>query len=140
MVRNSNSVDTHVGERLRLRRKLMGISQSELAERLGLTFQQIQKYEKGANRISAGRLYRLAEPLSVPPSYFFDGMKSEIALPPNTAISPRGFDSIPDDVMNSAETLALVRGYYALHSSLLRRRIFDLIQVIGRQGSRGDAA
>jgi len=99
-------VDAHVGERLRIRRSLLGISQDKLADAIGLTFQQIQKYERGFNRISAGRLYRFSKILNVDVQYFYDGYEG---AEPNKLS-----DDLPNDVLSKKETITLVRNYYAL--------------------------
>ncbi len=123
-------VDIHVGSRLRLRRTLMGMSQEKLGEAVGLTFQQIQKYERGANRVGASRLFEFSRILDVPVSFFFDDMPDEVAtgqVGPEIVIDGQG--QAPDkDAMTQRETLELVRGYYAINDSSVRRRIYDLVK------------
>lgn len=123
----------HVGSRLRLRRTLLGMSQEKLGEAVGLTFQQIQKYEKGANRIGASRLYQFARILDVPPSFFFDDMTGEAdGMPaPGTGegleeeAEPFGHDPVI-----KRETLEMVRAYYRIPDPSVRKRIFDMIKAI----------
>jgi transcriptional regulator with XRE-family HTH domain len=130
-----NPIDVHVGGRVRLRRTLLGMSQEKLAEALGLTFQQVQKYERGANRVGASRLYDLSVVLGVPVSYFYESMAEECA-----SASPRkilgSFEdpviSEDGDEMNKRETLELVRAYYKIDDEAVRRKICDLIRALGQ--------
>ena len=113
-------IDAHVGSRIHARRKLLGLSQTDLANGLGVTFQQLQKYEIGATRISAGRLYQCARFLNSGMEYFFVGL-------PATSTRKKGREKALDDaVMHSDETLKLVRGYYLVPADM-RRRIRELI-------------
>ncbi|HLO75418.1 MAG TPA: helix-turn-helix transcriptional regulator [Magnetospirillum sp.] len=111
-------VDVHVGGRLRLRRTLMGLSQTELARSVGLTFQQVQKYESGANRVSASRLFYIAESLDVPVSFFFDDMQREggLAEAPKPTYEP------------DRELLELTRNYRAISDAEVRRGIYELVK------------
>ena len=126
-------IDVHVGGRVRLRRTLMGMSQEKLGEALGLTFQQVQKYERGVNRIGASRLFDLARVLDVPIGFFFDDMPDGMG---GTASIPRrtssGFadaqDGFEDDTLHRRETLELVRAYYRITDPAVRKRVFDLIK------------
>ena len=125
----SRPVDAHIGGRLRLRRTLMGFSQEKLAEAVGLTFQQIQKYEKGANRIGASRLYQFSKILDVPPSYFFDSMPAELAEGAmNLSPAPFQPNTAPRDPLTKRETLELVRAYYRITEPAVRKRLFDLVK------------
>jgi len=132
-----NPIDIHVGTRLRLRRTLMGLSQEKLGEAVGITFQQLQKYERGANRISASRLFNLAQVLDVPVGFFFD----DLPAAPNTGdVAPARAPSTAieeEDSMARRETLELVRAYYRIDDGIVRRRAFELIKVLGgdRNGS-----
>ena len=126
-------IDTHVGARVRLRRTLMGMSQEKLGEALGLTFQQIQKYERGVNRIGASRLFDLARVLDVPIGFFFDDMPDSLGGSGNSARGRlAGFadsqDGFEDDALNRRETLELVRAYYRITDGAVRKRVFDLIK------------
>ena len=132
----SSPVDVHVGSRIRLRRTLLGMSQERLGEALGLTFQQVQKYERGANRVSASRLFDLARVLDVPISFFYDDMPEEIGGTGLNARVPGGFADAQDafghdETLHRRETLELVRAYYRITDPALRRRIFDLIKTMG---------
>jgi len=123
-----NPVDAHVGNRLRVRRTLLGFSQEKVGEAMGLTFQQVQKYERGANRIGASRLWDMSRVLDCPVSYFFEEMDDTTA-----GASPRnqagaGDVEMPheDDPMVRRETLELVRAYYEITDDHVRRRIYEL--------------
>lgn len=117
-------VDVHVGARLRQRRTLLGMSQEKLAAAFGVSFQQIQKYERGANRVSASRLHQLTHILNVPVGYFFEGMTD---APQNGAAHP-----VHDaEMVASRETLELVRAYYRIEDATVRRRLVDLLRSLG---------
>lgn len=118
----THPVDVHVGKRVRHRRWLIGMTQQQLAEQVGIKFQQIQKYETGANRVSASRLWDIADTLGVPVSFFFEGL--EEAQKPENAKS-----AVPADLMGDKEALDLVRSYYAIPENQ-RRRLFDLARVL----------
>lgn len=129
-----NPVDVHVGSRVRMRRTLLGISQEKLGQALGLTFQQVQKYERGANRIGASRLYDLSRILEVPVNFFFEDMAQEVQEQSPGRLfekeqEPEAYQ-IPDDPMNRRETLELVRAYYRIADPESRRRLFDLMRSI----------
>ncbi len=136
-----NPVDIHVGARVRLRRTLLGMSQEKLGEAIGLTFQQVQKYERGANRVGASRLYDLSRFLEVPVSFFFDDMPDEISSKSvherrEMSESPDPFDNDP---MNRRETLELVRAYYRITDPNQRKKIFELVKSMGAlQGTDSD--
>ena len=118
--RSSDEVDfdKHIGRRLRERRMVLGLNQTALADGLGITFQQLQKYETGFNRISAGRLYGCAELLGVSPAYFFEGLE--------------GSGSGTPDEMRSDEALKLARAYYSIDDPAQRQRVRKLVQAIAR--------
>jgi len=129
-----NPVDIHVGRRVRLRRTLLGLSQERLGEMIGLTFQQVQKYERGTNRIGASRLYDLSRVLNVPIQFFYDDMTTETA-----GQSPRlraGLEEAPsepyidEDPMKRRETLELIRAYYKIKDPEIRQKIFDLCRAM----------
>ncbi|MBP0466544.1 helix-turn-helix transcriptional regulator [Roseomonas sp. PWR1] len=129
-----NAVDTHVGARIRLRRHLLGLSQTMLAKELGVTFQQLQKYERGLNRISASRLHDLGRALDTSISYFFHDMPSGIgetsAVPLETGDAGE-LDNPELDRLHRRETLNLVRAYYTLEDPEVRRHILDLVGSLG---------
>ncbi|MDT8327518.1 MAG: helix-turn-helix transcriptional regulator [Roseovarius sp.] len=116
-------VDVHVGKRIRHRRWLVGMTQQQLAESVGIKFQQIQKYETGANRVSASRLWDIADSLEVEISFFFEGLENE--GDPTREKS----DNVPSDILGDKEALDLVRSYYAIPENQ-RRRLFDLARVL----------
>lgn len=121
-----NPIDIHVGQRLRLRRTLLGLSQEVLGEAVGITFQQLQKYERGANRISASRLFNLSQVLGVPVSFFFEDMPH---LEGSSMDAPTG-ETQEFESMARRETLELVRAYYRIEDEHVRRRAFDLIKAL----------
>lgn len=127
-------VDIHVGHRLRQCRTLLGLSQEKLGEAVGLTFQQIQKYERGANRIGASRLFQLAQILGVSVGYFFDEMSGEVEKTrgqrPGENNSPAIKNVNSDDPMARRETLELVRAYYKITDPKVRKRVFELTKSI----------
>jgi len=129
----SNPVDTHVGHRLRQRRALLGISQEKLGEAVGLTFQQIQKYERGSNRIGASRLHQFSCILDVPVSFFFEDMPEDLKTPKGqrSGLSDGAQDAIDRDPMTRRETLELVRAYYRIADPVVRKRLLDLARSVG---------
>ncbi len=121
-------VDEHVGDRIRVRRTLLGMNQEKLGEGLGLTFQQVQKYEKGANRVSASRLFQLSKILNVPTSYFLDNVSAD---PASHARRLRdGGKAVPADMLTSRESLKLIRAYYGLPNPGFRKIVFSLIEAL----------
>lgn len=132
-----NAVDIHVGNRVRQRRTLLGLSQERLAAALDLTFQQVQKYERGANRIGAGRLYQLARALDVPVSYFFEDLDDE-HYPSASSVQEDAAPAYQADPMSQRETLLLVRAYYAIPDPAVRRRMLDLMRSMADGYSRDD--
>ncbi len=128
-------IDMHVGSRIRARRGLLGMSQKDLGAKVALTFQQIQKYERGANRIGSGRLYEFSKILGVPISYFFDEMSPELQAYAEKG-AKRGKqlpDSAPDaSIMDQRETLDLVRTFYAIDDALVRQRFVELMREASR--------
>jgi transcriptional regulator with XRE-family HTH domain len=134
-ITTNNAIDLHVGKRLRLRRTPLGLSQEQLGAELNITFQQVQKYERGANRISASRLWDMSQILDVPVSYFFDDM-SDTTMRSSPRRVARGVDdgSAGDgevkDPMARRETLELVRAYYTIEQPALRKRVSDIVRSI----------
>ena len=118
----AHPVDVHVGKRVRHRRWLVGMTQQQLAEKVGIKFQQIQKYETGANRVSASRLWDISEVLDVPVSFFFEGLDVEQA-----AVVKE--ERMPSDLMGDKEAMELIRSYYSIPENQ-RKRLFDLARVL----------
>lgn len=134
-ITNNNAVDMHVGKRVRLRRTLLGMSQEQLGTELNITFQQVQKYERGANRISASRLWDIGQILDVPINYFFDDMTENTMQSSPRRISRGGeildlADEQIKDPMARRETLELVRTYYSIEKPLVRKRISEMVKSI----------
>lgn len=131
MSKAADSVDAHIGARVRMRRQMMSMSQEQLGEALGLTFQQVQKYEKGLNRIGAGRLYRIAQALQVQISFFFEGLPD-----PDAAEGSRGEIS-PEKTavmafVSSAEGYSLSAAFSRIEDPSTRRRLVDLVRTIAQ--------
>jgi transcriptional regulator with XRE-family HTH domain len=128
-----NPIDVHVGARVRLRRTLLGMSQEKLGEALGLTFQQVQKYERGANRIGASRLYDLARVLDVTVSYFFEEMNEDVmaASPRHMVRATEDPPEVEGSLLSQRETLELVRAYYRISDPQVRERVQELAKALG---------
>jgi transcriptional regulator with XRE-family HTH domain len=128
-----NPIDKHVGSRVRMRRMMLNMSQEKLGDALGLTFQQVQKYEKGTNRIGASRLQQISQILQVPVSFFFDGAPQ--------AAEPGQFDEAPSptyvaDFLATSDGLALTKAFMRIDDPKLRRKIVDLVeQISGEKGA-----
>lgn len=116
-------VDIHVGKRLRQRRWLIGMTQQKLADMVGIKFQQIQKYETGANRVSASRLWDIGEAMGVPVAFFFEGLKE------GEDAGAEATNNVPNDMLADKEAMDLVRTYYAIPETQ-RRRLFELARVL----------
>ena len=128
-----NPIDKHVGSRVRMRRMMLGMSQEKLGDALDLTFQQVQKYEKGTNRIGASRLQQIAQILQVPVSFFFEGA-------PVTGEPVAGMEEAPSpayisDFLATSDGLALTRAFMHIKDSKLRRRIVDLVEQMAAEDS-----
>ncbi|HXF91010.1 MAG TPA: helix-turn-helix transcriptional regulator [Candidatus Nitrosotenuis sp.] len=119
-------IDSHVGRRLRQQRSFLGLSQEKLGQAVGLTFQQVQKYERGANRIAASRLYQFSKALSVPVSFFYEGVDAALGLGEE---SP-AFEMHPFD---NAETRELIRAYYRIHNPRIRKKLLDMARLLADQ-------
>ena len=128
MARKPNPIDVHVGMRVHIRRTMRGMSQSKLGEALNVTFQQVQKYEKGKNRISASRLYQISQTLDVPISYFFDELPDNISGPKAPGLAKGG--GFEGDPLAKQETLQLVNAYYRLPSLELRNSVRKLVKAL----------
>ena len=133
-VTNNNAVDMHVGKRVRLRRTLLGMSQEQLGLSLNITFQQVQQYERGANRISASRPWDNAQIVDVPISYFFNDMSDEVMKSSPRRISFGSEHAVDDkanrDPMARRETLELVRTYYSIEKPKVRKKITEMVKSI----------
>ena len=115
-------VDIHVGKRIRHRRWMVGMTQQQLAEQVGIKFQQIQKYETGTNRVSASRLWDIAEALNVSVGFFFEGLEENVA-------EDTAENDLPADILADKEALELVKSYYSIPETQ-RRRLFELARVL----------
>ena len=139
MIKSSpDPVDIHVGARVRLRRTLLGMSQEKLGKALGLTFQQVQKYERGANRIGSSRLFQLSRILDVPVSFFFDEMVTETTKKAD-GMAESNKQVFEVDKLSRRETLELVRAYYKITDPSVRKKIFEMVKAVGNSaiGSNG---
>jgi transcriptional regulator with XRE-family HTH domain len=136
----SHPVDVYVGRRLRLKRTIMGMSQEALGKSTGVTFQQIQKYERGVNRMGASRIYHFAKLLNVPVSYFFDGF-GDVEADDTMAYGVAEPEMLAFDHENvsSRETMDIMRAYYKIKNPSVRKRIADLVKAVADEHS-GDAA
>ncbi len=133
--RGPHAIDVHVGFRVRLRRNLLGMSQTALGKAIGLTFQQIQKYERGVNRVGASRLFHLSRALDVPVSFFFEDLSPAVAGVGKRRA--RGFSEAPaaalePDLLSKRETVELIRAYYRVTDPKLRKRVLGLIKALGK--------
>ena len=136
--RGIGPIDVHVGARLRQRRTLMGMSQTNLGDVLGVSFQQVQKYENGANRISASRLFDLARVFDVPIEYFFDDIPAAVAAssPAQGGGKAKKPPSYELDPMAKRETLQLVRAYYKISDPEIRKRLYELAKTLGAAANK----
>ncbi len=124
-----DEIDIHVGQRLRVRRSLLGLSQEKVAEAIGITFQQIQKYEKGINRISASRLYQFSNMLQVPINYFYEQLSSAETGAMASGLSDNAQEDIlSSGLMQKKETLNLVRTYYSIEDPEARKDVYKFIK------------
>jgi len=140
-----NPVDVHVGERIKLRRKVLRLSQQEMAKRLGLTFQQIQKYEKGLNRVGASRLWDISRVLNVSMDFFFSDMDSDVESQSPMMLYSKDESTInmlhedheqmDFDPMKRRETLELVRAYYKINNRKIAKYLFDLIVAMSKSSA-----
>lgn len=132
-----NAIDVHVGSRIRLRRTLLGMSQERLGNALGLTFQQVQKYERGTNRVGASRLFDISRILDVPIAYFFDDLPHHLSTGPISgprgrsngfAEQPEPFNDGADEQLSNRETRELIRAYYRIPDPAVRVKMLELIK------------
>ncbi|GLQ07294.1 helix-turn-helix domain-containing protein [Sneathiella chinensis] len=124
----ANPVDVHVGQQLRIKRTLLGMTQSELGDAMGLTFQQIQKYEQGSNRIGSSKLYQLSRVLEVPIGYFFEGLSDD----PTVASLPSHAQHLQKDPAAKRETLELVRAFSRIEDHQIRDSIVAMVKSVSR--------
>lgn len=124
MNKSPDPIDIHVGQRVRARRKMLGLSQTQLGTELGVTFQQVQKYERGTNRIGSSRLFRMSTTLDVPVAYFFEG--AETKLPGYNA----AIEGLDDDAFERQETQELVEAYYRIADPRIRKKVLGLARLL----------
>ena len=131
--KSPNPIDVHVGGRVRMRRMLVGMSQEKLGESLGLTFQQVQKYEKGANRIGASRLYHIARVLSVPIEFFYDGIQFDgnTGADGQQEADTANFDL---DMLSTSEGIQLNSAFFAIRDPKIRKKVLELVRALGEAG------
>ena len=128
-------VDIYVGKRLRMRRVMLGLSQESVGKAIGVTFQQIQKYERGANRMGSSRLYDFAQILNVPTAYFFEGYEEEAGLSTPRKAAGFGEEDVPfeHEKLTSRETLEVMRAYYSIRDAKVRKKMLDLMRSLGEE-------
>jgi transcriptional regulator with XRE-family HTH domain len=129
MIKNPNAIDVHVGSRIRLRRTMLGMSQERLAEGLGITFQQVQKYEKGTNRVGASRLQNIASLLSAPISFFFEGSPGPVVEGDDAA------SEAISQIMNSKECFTLARHFMAIEDKKVQQKVLALVKSLSLEKS-----
>lgn len=133
--RNPNPIDVHVGSRVRMRRMLIGMSQERLGEQLGLTFQQVQKYEKGSNRVSASRLYQMAKILGVPVQYFFEDLPQESAGGLEPGFAESAGEPVIMNFLTSSEGLQLNKAFTQIKDATVRRKVVELVRAISGEAA-----
>ena len=134
-----NPIDKHVGSRVRMRRVLIGMSQERLGGALGLTFQQVQKYEKGTNRIGASRLQQIAGVLNVPPAFFFEDMPASDGTPAEPSFAEEGAGFVVD-FLSSSEGLLLNKAFVRIKEARVRKKIIDLVTALADDSSASAAS
>jgi len=137
--RRPNPVDLHVGGRVRMRRKPLGVSQEQLADSLGLTFQQVQKYERGANRVSASKLYEIAKTLQVPVSFFFDGLADPMDGSDGDEVGQQA-ERIVQEFLTTPEGLELAEVFPKIGRGRVRRQVLDLVRAMAEDAARTENA
>jgi transcriptional regulator with XRE-family HTH domain len=133
-----NPIDRHVGSRVRMRRMLAGVSQEKLGEALGLTFQQVQKYEKGSNRISASRLQQIAQMLEVPVAFFFEGAPTGAA--PEGGFADMAATSYVSDFLATSEGVQLTKAFVRIRNPRVRRRVVELVEALAEDADETAAS
>ena len=126
MTHKPDPVDVYVGSRIRMRRTLLGMSQEKLSDQLGITFQQVQKYENGMNRVGSSRLFNISRALGVPIAFFFDGYREEGARTTKAAEDATSFNKL----LNSKETIELIKAYYSIEDKAVRKKLYEMIKSI----------
>jgi len=134
-----NPIDKHVGSRVRMRRMMLSMSQEKLGDALGLTFQQVQKYEKGTNRIGASRLQQIAQILQVPVAFFFEGAPELSPTPAPDGMNEAPSPTYVSDSLATSDGLALTKAFMRIPDAKLRRRIVDLVEHIAGKEDNGSA-
>jgi len=134
--RSANPVDVHVGTRVRLRRQVMKMSQEKLGDQLGVTFQQVQKYERGANRVGASRLWKISQVLDVPVGFFFDGLGQTAG---SAEFAEDDQLPIVYDFINSSDGVALAKALAQIKSKSVRRQILELARSLAKESQGEDA-
>ena len=137
--RTPNVVDLHVGGLVRMRRKILGISQEHLADALGLTFQQVQKYERGANRVSASKLYDIAKTLQVPVSFFFEGLADPMSGAEVDATTQHA-EKVVQEFLTTPEGLELAEVFPRIGRGRVRRQVLDLVRAMADEAQRPEVA
>ena len=132
-----NPIDRHVGSRVRMRRMMLAMSQEKLGDALGLTFQQVQKYEKGTNRIGASRLQQISQTLQVPVAFFFEGAPQLAGTPELTGLEEAPSPAYVSDFLATSDGLSLTKAFMRIADAKLRRRIVDLVQQIAGEEKGG---
>ena len=132
-MKTPNPIDVRVGARLRLRRNMLGLSQEKLGEAIGLTFQQVQKYERGANWIGASRLHELSRVLDVPISFFFDDTTDPVRAPAMGGFAEPPAKAFESDPLHKRETIELVRSYFSIKGRAVRRRLLYLVKALAAE-------
>ncbi len=130
-----NPIDVHVGSRVRLRRNLLGLTLQTLAKAVGVAYQQLQKYERGVNRVGASRLFNLSRVLDVPISFFFEDLSPAAAGARKRrakGLSEAPAAALDSDVLNKRETVELIRAYYRVTDPRVRKRVLNLLQALGK--------
>jgi transcriptional regulator with XRE-family HTH domain len=133
-IETPNPIDVRVGARLRLRRNMLGLSQKKLGELIGLTFQQMQKYERGANRIGASRLHELSRVLDVPVSFFFDDT-DPVRAPAMDGFTEPPAEAFESDPLRKRETVELVRAYFSIKDATVRQHLLDLVKALATKAT-----
>jgi len=132
-----NPIDKHVGSRVRMRRMMLGMSQEKLGDALALTFQQVQKYEKGTNRIGASRLQQISQILQVPVAFFFEGAPVLLEGAPSEGLQEAPSPAYVSDFLATSDGLSLTKAFMRIPDPKLRRRIVDLVQQIAGGDTEG---